>query len=368
MLSRMKLLVVFLCALNSLQCFSNGARILAIHPFQAKSHYAPFEPLLKRLAERGHEVTVISHYAPKVEIPNYRHIDISTNLPSMVGNIPIGIVENFTTLVNARYLWSNAGPPICGPVLDHPGVKKLRESDEKFDLIIVEIFSTDCFLGFVHRFKAPYIGVSSGVTMPWHPVALGNPDNPSYIPQLFSHYSDRMNYFERLVNAFYLVALKIGYKIYSDMPSYEIANHYFGPDLPSLDELRSKVALVFVNAHPAVTTPRALAPAVKEVGGIHMPITGPPKLPKDLQEYLDSAKEGVVYFSMGSQMNSTTFPPTNMAILLKAFAELPQRVLWKCAEREMPQLPKNVKCIDWAPQFSVLCKQPSYILPNKAID
>lgn len=57
------------------QCWS--ANILAFLPTFARSHYGAFQPLLKELAVRGHNVTVVSHFALKDPPPNYHHIDVS---------------------------------------------------------------------------------------------------------------------------------------------------------------------------------------------------------------------------------------------------------------------------------------------------
>jgi len=54
-----------------------SANILAFLPTFARSHYGGFQPLLKELAVRGHNVTVLSHFALKNPPPNYHHIDVS---------------------------------------------------------------------------------------------------------------------------------------------------------------------------------------------------------------------------------------------------------------------------------------------------
>lgn len=48
-----------------------GAQILAIFPLCVTSHFAMFERLMKGLAERGHEVDVVSHFPQKRAIPRY---------------------------------------------------------------------------------------------------------------------------------------------------------------------------------------------------------------------------------------------------------------------------------------------------------
>jgi len=56
-------------------CWS--ANILAFLPTFAKSHYGAFQPLLKELAVRGHNTTVLSPFPLKDPPPNYHHIDVS---------------------------------------------------------------------------------------------------------------------------------------------------------------------------------------------------------------------------------------------------------------------------------------------------
>jgi len=69
------LLFVVLLLLYVSLCLS--ANILAFLPTFARSHYGGFQPLLKELAVRGHNVTVLSHFALKDPPPNYHHIDVS---------------------------------------------------------------------------------------------------------------------------------------------------------------------------------------------------------------------------------------------------------------------------------------------------
>lgn len=135
-----------------------------------------------------------------------------------------------------------------------------------------------------------------------------------------------------------------------------MAKKYLGDDLPDFDALRSKISLILTNGHATVNTPRALAPGLKELGGIHIPASGPPALPNDLQDFLDSHGEnGVIYFCLGSQIDSSTMAAQALAGFYRAFEQVPQQILWKCSAEKMPTLPRNVKCIEWAPQLAILC-------------
>lgn len=77
---------------------------------------------------------------------------------------------------------------------------------------------------------------------------------------------------------------------------------------------------------------------------------------KDLQQYLDEAKDGVIFFSLGSAARSDRMPADKKQIFLEVFAELPQKILWKYESDSLPGLPKNVKIAKWLPQQDILGK------------
>ena len=56
---------------------SEGAKILVFFPANVRSHFKPFEPYFKELANRGHNLTVISAFPPKnSSMSNYHHFKI----------------------------------------------------------------------------------------------------------------------------------------------------------------------------------------------------------------------------------------------------------------------------------------------------
>jgi len=75
---------------------------------------------------------------------------------------------------------------------------------------------------------------------------------------------------------------------------------------------------------------------------------------QDLQEFLDDAPEGVVYFSLGSNVKSSTMPEAKRAMFLNAFRQIKQKVLWKWETDQLPGKPDNVKLQKWLPQTDVL--------------
>lgn len=71
---------------------------------------------------------------------------------------------------------------------------------------------------------------------------------------------------------------------------------------------------------------------------------------------MDGATEGVVYFSLGSNVRSETMSKEKKEVFLSAFAELQQRVLWKFEANYTSDVPSNIKLAKWLPQQSVLGK------------
>jgi len=77
---------------------------------------------------------------------------------------------------------------------------------------------------------------------------------------------------------------------------------------------------------------------------------------------MDGAKDGVVYFSMGSVIKGSEIPKEKLDALLLAFSQLPQRVIFKWEQDSMPGKPSNVKIGKWLPQQSILCNKKLYVI------
>lgn len=70
--------VFFLFFFASCGLFVNCAKILGVFPFPSKSHYHMGNFLLKELAKKGHEVTMIASYEDNSLPPNvsYRNVKV----------------------------------------------------------------------------------------------------------------------------------------------------------------------------------------------------------------------------------------------------------------------------------------------------
>jgi len=93
-------------------------------------------------------------------------------------------------------------------------------------------------------------------------------------------------------------------------------------------------------------------PNTVEIAGIHVKPVKP--LPADIQEFLDSATDGVILFSMGSFIQSKQWPVEMREALVKSFGKLKQKVLWKYENETLPGNPGNIKIGSWIPQRDIL--------------
>lgn len=106
----------------------------------------------------------------------------------------------------------------------------------------------------------------------WGPVYdfIGNPNNPSYCPELLLPYSDHMTFWQRLNNAYYNFKSR---HIWADevRPSQErLMRKYFGDEPPPIIESEKNGSLVMINNHWLMNFPRPYLPTVVELTGLHI--------------------------------------------------------------------------------------------------
>ncbi|XP_017132690.1 UDP-glucosyltransferase 2 [Drosophila elegans] len=338
--------------------FGSGYRILFMGPFPAPSHWLWLEHFQKDLLRQGHHVTSVNNHPTKQPHENLTEIIISPSfdIPKHFPKENIFTMQ-FVSDFNNLELWWTIGLMTTEHAFKDPKVKKLIESkDDHYDLVILEQFFHEAFLMFGKRFNCPVVTIGTmgyadnidhamGILTPW-----------SLIPHLLLSHTDRMTFSQRAYNA-YLSLYDAVMRRWVYLPKMQqLAEKYFkgsidGP-LPQVLDLERNISLVLINAHRSIDLPRPSMPGLIDVGGAH--IQKPKKLPADLQSFLDNATNGVVYFSMGSYVKSTDLPPEKTALILKAFGQLKQQVIWKFENDSIGDLPSNVMIKKWMPQNDIL--------------
>ncbi|XP_046993383.1 UDP-glucosyltransferase 2-like [Schistocerca americana] len=331
---------------------SEAAKILSIVPFPAVSHQGPLRTMSLELARRGHQVTFITTNPSKKSIANFTEIDISASYKYLRTTSDWMAMAHWTA-TDMIFSWKRLGGGICEGDLSAPEMQEFIKSAPKFDLVILERLLTPCFYGLIHKVGSPpligYVTVSATIPSLW---IDGNPSNPAYLPDFLVGYSHRMSFWERLYMTYVWVCINYYYS-YVMMPNQEeIQRKYFGSDIPSVHETEKNFSLMLINNHFSINYPRPNLPNMIELTGLHVEPNSPP-LPKDIQDWLDGAENGAVYFSLGSTLQASMMPEDKRLEFLEGFKKIPQRVLWKW-EKDMDDLPPNVKVSKWLPQQSVL--------------
>uniref|UniRef100_A0A1I8NDU2 UDP-glucuronosyltransferase n=1 Tax=Musca domestica TaxID=7370 RepID=A0A1I8NDU2_MUSDO len=244
------------------------------------------------------------------------------------------------------------GERVTSNIFENPQVKNVMKT-EQFDLVIVEVLMSESLLGLGEYFKAPVVAVSTFGTISFIDYLVGNVSPLSYIPHMSLPYKNPMSVWQRCVNV--ISELIDNFLVnYFILPSQDkVYRKYFPNAKLSLNEARKNVSLVLINDHFTLRQPRPFVPNMIEVGGMHIK-QKPEPLEEDLQEFLDNAKEGVIYFSMGSNVKSKDLPKEKLQILLETFKELKIKVLWKFELEELPNKPDNVLIRKWFNQPSIL--------------
>lgn len=254
-------------------CSTSGHRILGLFPHPGISHFQFFHPIMKALAEAGHEVTVVSHFPSKEVIENYRDEPLKgkgdlknfVNLEWFANPKPYDHLLEFFML----YQW---GVEACDATLNSTAIKNVLNQGrrEPFDLIIAEQFNTDCMLGVAHKLNAPVIGLSSCNIMPWHFPRIGLPYEPGFFPTTFIGGTDNMSFAGRLSNWFTFVYMNVMYRLFVERDTNALLKRRFGDNIPHLGDLSKKVSMMFVNQHYSLSGAKHLSPNVIELGGVHI--------------------------------------------------------------------------------------------------
>ncbi|CAH2230242.1 jg19996 [Pararge aegeria aegeria] len=126
----------------------------------------------------------------------------------------------------------------------------------------------------------------------------------------------------------------------------------FGSNIPSIQELSNNVDMLFLNVHSIWKDNQPVPPNVVHIGGIHTRLSK--ALPKDMDLLLNASSNGVIYFSLGTNVNTTNLPPDKVQMMVNVFSQLPYDVIWKLDKDTIPGKTENIKLFKWVPQADLL--------------
>nr|XP_023028475.1 UDP-glucuronosyltransferase 2C1-like [Leptinotarsa decemlineata] len=305
---------------------------------------------MKELADKGHEVTFINSYPQQVPIENLKDISVEEtiiNASAYMANLTkFGEMDHWGQMEFMLGL----GRTYTEVVLKNKNVQNLLNSDERFDLVVVEHLWNEAFVIFAQRFKCPLIYFSPGPTSIFNNHLFSNPSPSSYFPNLLTGYGSRMNFWERLRNT-YLDILSEIFVEFKLIPEQNDLLKAAVSDAPDIRTILYNASLMFVMSDISIHDPLPLQPSIKSIGGHHV---GPLKpLASNIQQFMDNATEGVIIFSMGSNPASSSFDLEKRTDILKVFSKIKQKVLWKF-ETDIFEKSSNIMITSWLPQQEVM--------------
>lgn len=257
------LLFVFL--VNEIQ----SARILGVIPTTSFSHQVGFWKIWEQLSLRGHQVTVItSDPINNNTLVNLTEIDLHENykifqeldIDRKMHELENRVLDFIKEFVNYQNVVSQRS-------LQHPSVQNLLNTDQPFDVVLVETFFSE-FYAFGELFDCPVIAITSMDTGFEMHSFMGNVYNPILHPNILLPIHGPLSLKERFLSTFYIIFTKYYVLPFVTYPSKNsIIKKYFPNNKMNVADLTANVEMLFVNVNEALNGVRPIVPNTVPIGG-----------------------------------------------------------------------------------------------------
>ncbi|XP_072948816.1 UDP-glycosyltransferase UGT5-like isoform X2 [Epargyreus clarus] len=338
--------------------YADAANILIVTPFSSKSHYIMLSPIGLELAKRGHNVTIITSIKQLNPPPNYHQVMVENKeIWDVMGTKRPVIFDmtrkSFEEFLN-EVLW-NGGLGFAEMALKSTHLQEFLRKNNTFDLVISEQFYQESLNILAYKYKAPLVLIATtGICMK-HNLVVGNPLQLNTIIFEALDLKDHTSIWGRLRNI-YITAYEYVWWKYWYLGKQEALMKKYIPDLeepvPSLFGVQKNTSLLLINTHFSFDPPMALLPNIVEIGGLHLSRSNS-SLPKDLQDILDTSKNGVVYMNFGSNVVVSEMDQQKLMAFFNVFRKLKQTVLMKWEKDTVENKPDNVVIQKWFPQREI---------------
>ncbi|KAG7497279.1 UDP-glucuronosyltransferase 2C1-like isoform X1 [Solea senegalensis] len=330
------------------------------------SHWVNMKVILEELHSRGHNITVLRS-ARSWYIPSDSSIYTSINVSMLEDESDreaynkilkdviecrksLSFVRSFcqqhvlTTLLSKGH---EILARVAGKILDDPVFMK-KMQDAKFDLILTDPALT---LGVI---LGSYLKLPMVFNVRWINNGEGHftiaPSPVSYVPVQGSELDDQMDFQERTKNMLlYLYSVAEQHFILNPKYSDLLQRHF--PPGTDLLSLQRSADIWLLRADFVFEFPRPTMPNVVYIGGFQGKKAS--HLPADLEDFMQSSGEhGVVVMSLGTFVSA--LPRDTTEAIAAAFAQLPQKVVWRFSGERPSSLGNNTLLVNWLPQNDIL--------------
>ncbi|XP_037732130.1 UDP-glucosyltransferase 2-like [Drosophila subpulchrella] len=356
---------------------TQGANILGLFPSLSPSHVIIQMSAAKVLAEKGHNVTVVTVLKPVVTHKNIKVIQVPlTKEESQQMSDTIGAMSKSdnSNMILSLIRMSGQMDFMYNKMAEALKNDRVRDlylnRDNKFDLVLSGYFMNDFQLGFAKKVKAPVIVVASMPPNQLLNPLIGNPLEVAYVPSINDSVEKgkALTFRQRLTGYVSSVFFEI-FSCLSERRNRNLYKDIFGddPTLPEYSELLKNTSLVFFASHAASEGPiRPNVPAAIEIGGIQVKDT-PDPLPQNMAEFLGNATDGAILLSLGSNVQGSHLKPETVVKMFNVLSKLKQRVIWKWEDLEKtPGKSDNILYSKWLPQDDILAHPKIKLFINHA--
>lgn len=273
---------------------TSTARILGVFSTPSRQQWHVHETLMRGLASKGHNITVISPYEAsdnadfaahgKPTTGNYRHVHVPiANIDALDLELLHRNLTNIQGEHNSTLHWAVHRVPlllssllnVTADVLQSPEVERLKltAGTEGFDVIVYGWFFNDFQLGLSGHFRCPSVLLSASVpAIQMLRDYVGQPYGVAYTPAMLSPFTSDMTFLQRMANYGLAAAELVATRAYGAFVMSAYYERVFGiggaDGPPSYAEVRENVSLVLLNQHFSEGYPMATMPGLVEVGGM----------------------------------------------------------------------------------------------------
>jgi glucuronosyltransferase len=157
-------------------------------------------------------------------------------------------------------------------ILDHPQVSNLLQSGRKFDLVIVEYFTTTAlFTPIATVVNAPIIGIAPMIVLPWTNEVMGQESIVMpYVSDVLNNSTTLESFGIRITNYLFWMFLNYPLSWILNSKIQEMNELHYGLRKKSIVQSMANLSMILINNYPGVflSTPRV--PGIVDVAGIHV--------------------------------------------------------------------------------------------------
>ncbi|XP_065697553.1 UDP-glucuronosyltransferase 1A1-like isoform X4 [Patagioenas fasciata] len=347
-------LLPLLCRLGA----ATAGKLLVI-PMEG-SHWLSMKEVLAELGARGHEIVVVAPdsrilidssemYETKMYPVPFKKEDMEKHVHSLSENL-FSEEPFLTRFVNT---WVHFRKTVamfeafCSSLLYNKEIMKYIE-ESKFDAIFTDPL-TPCGQIVALHFSIPTVFFLRGIPCGIDIQAAQSPDPASYVPRLFSLYTDHMTFPQRTRNFLLATADYLTCSILLS-PFESLASNFLQKPM-TITQLLSHGSIWLKRTDFVFEYPMPVMPNMVFIGGINCGQRKP--LSQEFEAIVNASGEhGIVVFSLGSLVSD--IPMKKAEEIADALGSVPQTVLWRYTGKAPRNLPKNVKLVKWLPQNDLL--------------